>query len=103
MRPGILFGAIFIWLVCTGGRFTAPFLETALKFDEKLIGVTFALEVFFGSISSLGSVKVDQLERKYPQKGRIGCLILLVAIASIFFNCTSLYYTTRMRKMNTLP
>ncbi len=98
MRPGTLFGAIFIWLVFSGGRFTAPFLEEVATFSEPLIGLTFGLEVFFGTmLSSFGAMKADQLESEYPRKGRIICLILLLTTATFFFqlHAVIMYYCTK--------
>jgi MFS family permease len=93
MRPGVLFFFIFIWLVGNGGRFTAPFLEDVAKFNESLIGLTFGLQVLFGSIfESYGSMKADEWELKYPKKGRLMFLIALLSIGTIGFELHFLIY-----------
>jgi Na+/melibiose symporter-like transporter len=85
MRPGYLFGCVFVWYVCCGGRFTAPFLAS-LGFSESLIGLTFGLQVLFGSISAgYGSMRADKLERSYPGKGRLFFLIGLIVVGTLGF------------------
>jgi MFS family permease len=86
MRPGILFLVIFIWLVCNGGRFTATFLEDVAQFNESLIGLTFALQILFGSVfAGFGSIKADQLEMSHPRKGRLLFLIVSIVLGTIGF------------------
>ncbi len=93
MRPGVLFFFIFIWLVGNGGRFTAPFLENVAKFNESLIGLTFGLQVLFGSMfAGYGSMKADEWELKYPRKGRLMFLIVLLSIGTIGFELHFLIY-----------
>ena len=84
MRPGILFLVIFIWFVCIGGRFVALFLQEVAQFNETTIGITFGLQIFFGSIfAGYGSIQADRLELLYPRKGRIYCLIAAVIVGTI--------------------
>ena len=93
MRPGVLFGFIFIWLVCTGGRFTAPFLEDVAKFNESLIGLAFGLQILFGSMfAGYGSIKADEMEIKYPKKGRLIFLVWLVLFGTLGFQMHFIIY-----------
>mmetsp|Transcript_4642 Transcript_4642/g.7029 ORF Transcript_4642/g.7029 Transcript_4642/m.7029 type:complete len:464 (+) Transcript_4642:120-1511(+) len=86
MRPGFLYFSIFTWLVFTGGRFTAPFLQNVAGFDDTLIGITFAIQILlFSFLSSIGGIWADKLEFKYPEKGRIGCLAVGTFLATISF------------------
>lgn len=86
MRPGILFAVLFIWFVCTGGRFTAPFLKEVAHFEDGLIGTVFATQVLAGRIcGSLGAVVADKLELLYPHYGRIGCFVACVVVGTIAF------------------
>ena len=86
MRPGILYAAIFVWFVFTGGRFTAPFLKEVAHFDDGLIGSVFATQVIVGSFcGSFGAIFADKMERLYPHYGRIGCLVACVVIGTIAF------------------
>ena len=86
MRPGILYGAVFIWFVFTGGRFTAPFLQKVAGFDDGLIGSVFAAQVLAGSFfGSLGAIASDKMENLYPQYGRVLSLIVCVLIGTISF------------------
>ena len=86
MRPGFLYFSIFTWLVCTGGRFTAPFLQHIAGFDDTLIGIIFAIQILLVSfLSSIGGIWADKLELYYPEKGRIGCLALGTFLATISF------------------
>ena len=86
MRPGFLYFSIFTWLVFTGGRFTAPFLQNVAGFDDTLIGITFAIQILlFSFLSSIGGIWADKLEFNYPEKGRIGCLAVGTFLATISF------------------
>ena len=86
MRPGFLYFSIFTWLVCTGGRFTAPFLQHIAGFDDTLIGIIFAIQILlFSFLSSIGGIWADNLEFNYPEKGRIGCLAVGTFLATISF------------------
>ena len=98
MRPGVLFGIIFIWLVCTGGRFTAPFLEDVAKFNESLIGLAFGLQILFGSMfAGYGSMKADEMEMKYPKKGRLMFLVGLILFGTLGFQIHFLIYFVNQR------
>ncbi len=101
MRPGVLYAAIFSWAVCTGGRFTAPFLEDVAHFNESMIGFAFGLQIFFGTIfASIGSKKADQLELRYPGKGRLMLLMALVFFGNLGFQIHFLVYHYYFFKKN---
>ena len=93
MRPGYLFGAIFVWLAWTGGRFTAPFLEEVAQFDESMIGLAFGLQILFATLfAGIGSKTADELELYYPGKGRVYLLMALLFVGNIGFNVHYLVY-----------
>ena len=93
MRPGVLFAAIFTWQVCTGGRFTAPFLEEVAQFNESMIGLAFGLQILFGTVfASVGSKKADELELRYPGRGRVMVLMALVFCGNIGIQIHFLVY-----------
>lgn len=99
MRPGVLFGFIFIWLVCTGGRFTAPFLEDVAKFNESLIGLAFGLQILFGTMfTGYGSMKADEMEIKYPKKGRLIFLVGLIILGTLGFQMHFIIYFVYQRE-----
>jgi Na+/melibiose symporter-like transporter len=86
MRPGYLYFSTFIWLVLTGGRFTAPFLENIASFDDAIIGITISLQILIGSfLGSIGAVYSDRLELKHPNKGRLYCLAGAIVCGTISF------------------
>lgn len=86
MRPGYLYFSIFIWLVLTGGRFTATFLETIASFDDAIIGITISIQILIGSLlGSVGAIYSDRLELKYPKKGRLYCLAGAIILGTISF------------------
>jgi hypothetical protein len=86
MRPGYLYFSIFIWLVCTGGRFTAPFLKEVARFDDSMIGIAVAVQILLSSfLGSIGSVYADRLEFKYPNGGRIAFLAGGLTLSTLSF------------------
>jgi len=86
MRPGYLYFSIFLWLVSTGGRFTAPFLQHIAGFDDTLLGIIFAVQILlFSLLGSIGGIWADKLELRYPDKGRIGCLVIGTLLGTISF------------------
>lgn len=91
MRPGVLYFSIFIWLVFTGGRFTAPFLQAVAGFDDALVGVVIAGQVLIASfLGSIGAVFADRLESKYPERGRVILLSSCIIFGSMSFQFHSL-------------
>lgn len=86
MRPGYLYFSTFVWYVLSGGRFTAPFLKQIAGFSDSMIGYTFAIQIFLGSIiGSFGAAFADSLEKKLPRTGRALSLGLCVLLAAISF------------------
>ncbi len=86
MRPGCLYFSIFVFLVVTGGRFTAPFLREVAGFDDSLIGISIAIEKLFQSLlGSAGAIYSDKLEFQYPNRGREYFLAVNVAFATIAY------------------
>ncbi len=86
MRPGYLYFSIFVFLVVTGGRFTAPFLKEVAGFDDSLIGISIAIEKLFQSLlGSVGAIYSDRLEFKYPNRGRVYFLAVNVAFATLAY------------------
>ena len=79
MRPGYLYFTIFVWLVSTGGRYTAPFLQDIANMEDTIIGIVLAVHVLVSSIlGAYGAVYADRLEERYSGHGRI--LVLLGGI-----------------------
>lgn len=79
MRPRWLYLTIFIWTAVSGGRFTAPFLESEASMSDTYIG--FALAVQLGLIivfSSPAGLFADALEKKCKHTGR--SLVLSIGI-----------------------
>jgi len=86
MRPGYLYFTTFAWLVFTGGRFTAPFLQEVAGFDDALIGIAIASQMLIGSLlGSIGAVVSDRLEFKFPNRGRIYCLASGILLGTVAF------------------
>lgn len=86
MRPGHLYFSLFIWYVLSGGRFTAPFLKNVANFSDSMIGFTFSMQFFLGSLmGSLGAVAADSFEKKFPNKGRVAALGACIIIGSLSF------------------
>jgi len=86
MRPGYLYFTTFAWLVFTGGRFTAPFLQEVAGFDDALIGIAIASQMLIGSLlGSIGAVVSDRLEFKFPNRGRIYCLASGILSGTVAF------------------
>ncbi len=86
MRPGYLYFSTFAFFAFTGGRFTAPFLKEVAGFDDSLIGITIAIQLFFQYVlGSVGAIYSDNLEFKYPSKGRVYFLAVNVAGATLSF------------------
>ncbi len=86
MRPGYLYFSIFIWLVSTGGRFSANFLEDVASFNDSMIGITFAVQMLISSfLGSVGSIYADRLELKYPNKGRLLVLASGLFLSTVIF------------------
>mmetsp|Transcript_4930 Transcript_4930/g.14061 ORF Transcript_4930/g.14061 Transcript_4930/m.14061 type:complete len:176 (-) Transcript_4930:1052-1579(-) len=86
MRPRHLYNAVFAWLVFSGGRFTAPFLEEVAGFDDTLTGLALAIQ--FGLASLLNPVmgyRADQLEMKHPHRGRCFALAFGMTLATAAF------------------
>lgn len=84
---------IYITFTVQFCRFTAPFLENVAKFDESLIGLTFGLQILFGSaFAGYGSMKADELELKFPRKGRLYFLMGLLICGTIGFQLHFLIY-----------
>ena len=79
MRPGFLYFTVFVWLVSTGGRYTARFLQEIANMEDTIIGIVLAVHVLVSSLlGAYGAVYADRLEQRYPGHGRI--LVLLGGI-----------------------
>lgn len=86
MRPGHLYFSLFIWYALSGGRFTAPFLKNVANFSDSMIGFTFSMQIFLGSLmGSFGAVAADSLEKKFPNKGRVAALGACIILGSLAF------------------
>jgi len=84
--PRILYGAFFAWLSISCGRFIAPFLKHEAGLSDELIGFAVALQVgISSSFSIIGSSWADDLERKYPHRGRSYVILSGMFTATFFF------------------
>ena len=87
MRPGAIYCTVFIWNSTTGGRFIAPYLQIAHHLDNaSYVGAIIAIQFFTTSIlSGWGGNMADNMERKFPMKGRIYVLICGITSGTISF------------------
>ena len=64
-RPRCLHAAVFVYFVCTGGRFTAPFLENVAHFSDTANGLTLAAQMSLGALlGPLAGAVADAAERR---------------------------------------
>ena len=84
IRPGFIFGCIFVWLSITGGRFLAPFLEQEVGMTPKTIGLCLAGQ---SVITTLGGFIIgpwaDRREARYPGRGRTQIMALGVLVGTV--------------------
>lgn len=85
MRPRVLYGALFAFFSCSGGRFTAPFLESQASFGEAEIGLAMAIQSAL--VSLLGTPAgafSDRLQRR-KKNGRVYVMTCGLVISTIAF------------------
>jgi len=64
-RPRCLHAAVFVYFVCTGGRFTAPFLENVAHFSDTANGLTLAAQMSLDALlGPLAGAVADAAERR---------------------------------------
>jgi len=81
-----MFCAVFVWMVFTGGRFSAPFLQNVAHFNDTLVGLAMALQFSSSStMGTMGGAMADKMERRYPRRGRVCVMIfgILLSTAAI--------------------
>lgn len=85
-RPRVLYGAVFVWIAVTGGRFLAPFLEHECGLTGAQIGAALAVQQLVGlpGNSCAGSA-ADRLEGRYPGYGRAGTVATGIVLGTIVF------------------
>ena len=83
MHPRHLYFATFAWLVFSGGRFTAPFLEQVAGFNESQTGFALALQSFLtAALSSAAGSAADRLEARRPGRGRLEALVASIGLGT---------------------
>ncbi|KAL7579976.1 hypothetical protein ACA910_004969 [Epithemia clementina (nom. ined.)] len=84
VRPGLVFGCIFVWMSITGGRFLAPFLEQEIGMSPRTIGVCLAAQSVITTLGgSIVGPLADQRESRLPGRGRTEILALGIMLGTI--------------------
>jgi len=93
--PRILFIVIYAWLSISCGRFVGPFLkhECAEFLSDKNNNLVTVLRILISSICGVwGSSWADEMERKYPLRGRCYVLLSGTFTATVFFLLHGLHH-----------
>ena len=91
IRPGLIYGCVFVWLSIVGGRFMAPFLEHQVDMTPEMIGLCLATQ--FAIVTMGGSIVgpwADERELQFPGRGRMQMITLGIAMGTVFFLLHSL-------------
>lgn len=84
MRPRWLYLTIFIWTAVSGGRFTAPFLESEASMSDTYIGFALALQLGLIIVfSSPAGLLADALEKKCKHTGRSYVLSMGIGMGTL--------------------
>lgn len=82
-RPRILYAVVFFWNAWTGGRFTAPFLQNEVGFNDSLIGLSMACQLGLAAIvGPLGGSIADRRQLKHKH-GRVQVLCAGLTLGSV--------------------
>ena len=91
-RPRCLHAAVFVYFVCTGGRFTAPFLENVAHFSDTANGLALAAQTALDALlGPLAGALADAAERraheqhKHKHLGRGLVMTLGVTVGTVAF------------------
>lgn len=84
VRPGWVFGCVFVWVSFTNGRFLAPFLEQEIGMTPKTIGICLAAQSIIMTVGgTLVGPWADQREARFPGRGRTELLTFGVVTGTI--------------------
>ena len=91
-RPRCLHAAVFVYFVCTGGRFTAPFLENVAHFSDTANGLTLAartaLDALLGPLAGAVADAAERRAHKHNKRkhwGRGLVITLGVSVGTVAF------------------
>lgn len=86
MRPRHLYLALFTYYALSGGRFTAPFLEHELNFQEQwMVSCALALQILIGSVcSSYFGILADKWDANTERcHGRLRIMYVGLAVSTV--------------------